>query len=146
MISTTREQLYQALFEKFSNVVEFKTKSRRWKSFDDVSPKDMPAIFFTQDREVPVQEKQFITKWQIRVVLHIYVSTGGSKTINPSTLVNPIIDAVESMLRPEQSKTMQTLGINGVSHCWISEDGIDIVEGTLGDIAAIVIPIDILAL
>lgn len=146
MKNIDREDVYKAVFDQISSVAEFKVKSRRFKSFDEMNPGESPAIYMLQNKEVPVQEKHFPTKWFLQVNFFIYINTGADKNRVPSTQLNQIIDALEVKLRPELSKQVQTLGINGVSHVWIAEDGIDYNEGVLDNVAIAIIPVNILAI
>lgn len=140
-----RETIYQALFDKLSTVSNFQTKSRRLKHWDDMSRPDMPAFFMSQKIETPEQEKKLPTKWRLSVDVVIYVHTGGDHSVTPSSLINPILDALELKLKPNPITGYTTLDIPGVSHCWMS-GAVEYDEGVLGDFGVAIVPLEILAI
>ena len=63
--------------------------------------------------------------------------------MSPSSVMNPLLDAVTAALAPDNPiNTAQTLG-GTVAHCWI-EGAIETDEGTLGDQAVAIVPVRIL--
>lgn len=73
--------------------------------------------------------------------VYIYVKTDGE---SPSSLLNPLLDAVEQALQPQHPDINQWQTLGGLAtHCWI-EGTIETDEGTLGDQAVAIIPINIL--
>lgn len=138
----TREEIYASLFELVTNAVKFKTQSRKIKSFSQVQPSEMPAIFQLQTSEVYDQTARGLPpKKFFYVELYIYVAAMNAQDI-PSQKLNVILDSIETALAPEPASDVQTLG-GTVSHAWISGK-IETDEGTLGNISVAIVPIEIL--
>jgi hypothetical protein len=119
------------------------TSSRTLKHWSDVAPVSQPALFQAHKNdtaEVPVRGAP--TKWNLRFDIYLYVNTAG-KEMPPSQEMNPLLDAIDAALAPTAGTEVQTLG-GLVHHCWIS-GSIETDEGTLGDQAVAIIPVDILA-
>ena len=143
MIST-RETIYSGLFDVFSNIDGFATVSRRLQDWTDVGADQQPALFQVQKGEVFIQQKGLPKKADLAVDLYIYAYSNDTST-PPSTILNPLLDAVENLLQPNPGQDAVTLDIPGVSHIWISGK-IETDEGILGDQSVCIIPISILAL
>jgi len=139
----TREPIYAGLFAILLEATGLNPNqcSRRWKHFMDVPPEQQPCLFQTQEREMAEQRKGLPPKWSIDVSLHIYVWAPTPTTI-PSQLLNPIVDAIDTVLAPTPGpQNVNTLG-GLVAHCWISAP-IQYYEGALGQQAVAVVPISI---
>jgi hypothetical protein len=119
-----------------------KTSSRILKHWNDTPAIEQPALFQTQTGEIITQQKGLPQKTELTVKFHIYV-TSADKNIPPTTLLNPILDVIDRALQPTGGSTVQTLGIDGISHAWISGQ-IETYEGLLGTQEVAVIPISIL--
>lgn len=114
------------------------TVSRRLKHWNDVPPVDQPAIFIAQRGEMAETTTRQPTKWRIDVTLYVYARTT-DKTLSPSTIINPILDAIsDAFLDP---RTVQTLG--GLVHYARISGRIETDEGSLGDQAVAIVPIEI---
>ena len=141
----TREDIYSALFALVktacdsAGVVTCERKLRHW---SDVSAKEQPAVFQVQKGESSVQRLKIPAIWKLDVDLYVYVNTSSSPKIAPTTLLNPIIDALEAAFPPNEPDGPQTLG-GLVSHCWITGK-IETAEGVLGPQEVAIIPVEIL--
>ena len=137
----TREPIAVALFTKLQGVAQFATASRRLKTWQDVTPADQPALFLASRTELATWQAPGLgVIWQIFFDAYVYVNTGTDQTIAPSTVMNPLLDAIEQVLLPDNLITnKQTLG-GLVQHCWI-EGRIDTDEGLLGSQGVAIIPI-----
>ena len=136
-----REAIYSALFTKVSSAAGFVTMSRRLKHWDDVSAANQPAIFQAQKNETPANVPGLNQVWTLSVDVYIYVHSQNDHSVIPSSVLNPLIDAVEYALRPDAVSNKQTLG-GLVQHVWI-DGAIETDEGVLGDQAVAIIPITI---
>jgi hypothetical protein len=68
------------------------------------------------------------------------VKTAKDPQAAPSTILNPLMDAVQNALAPDDPKLERcTLG-GLVEHCWI-EGRVETDEGALGDQAVAIVPI-----
>ncbi len=138
-----REQIHVALFALLSGAAGFVTISRKLKHWADVSAVEQPALFQAHRGEVGTNTVRGApTQWQIGFDIYVYANTSADPSASPSTLMNPLLDAIQAALAPSAVSGVQTLG--GLVHrCWIS-GRIESDEGTLGDQGVLIIPIDIL--
>jgi hypothetical protein len=142
---TNREGIYAALFAKFDGITGMPTKSRRLMHWADVLAVQQPALFQAQKSEIVVQSRGLPPKWQLDLDLYLYVHAGDDPGSVPTTVLNPLIDAIEAALAPDNVRDGQNvLTLGGlVSHCWISGQ-IQTDEGALGAQSIAIIPISIL--
>ncbi|MFK7088682.1 hypothetical protein AAFM71_07680 [Chromobacterium violaceum] len=140
-----REAIYSALFERLKAIPGLRTTSRRLRHWSDVDASQQPAMFQAQVRESPIPgdpSRGLPTKWTLSADVYVYARTDGDQA--PGTVLNPLLDAIEAALQPDNPVLRaQTLG-GMVEHCWIDGD-IETDEGALGDQAVAIVPIRILA-
>jgi hypothetical protein len=148
-MTPSREKIYAALFDKISTLSPagsalFTTVDRRLRHWSDVQIEEHPALFQSQMNEVLTQTRGIPAKHVLNVSLYVYVHTEAQqdKDVVPSSLLNPLIDAIEESLAPDNSDGTCTLG-GLVSHCWI-EGTIETSEGALGNQEVAIVPIHIL--
>lgn len=137
-----REAIYSALFNKVSGAAGFITASRRLQMWTELSANQQPALFQAQKGETVNQQKGKPPKYTLSVEIYIYAKSD-DPNVPPSSILNPLIDAVEASITPDPVTGVQNLGVGGVSHCWI-EGKIETDEGVLGDQAIAIIPVSIL--
>lgn len=140
----TREAIYSALFAKVSQAAAFVTISRRLQHWTDVSSNLQPALYQAQVDETAQTVPGLDTPFVLRVDLYIYANTAGDSTLSPSTLLNPLIDAVLNSIAFDKVTNKQTLG-GMVEYC-VVEGKIQTDEGVLGDQGVVIIPIVMKAL
>lgn len=139
-MTPSRETIYAALFALLAASGEYVTTSRRLLHWNDVSARQQPALFMAQRNEIPTTVRGQPAKWVLNVDVYIYCRTDGG--LDPGPIINPLIDAIEDALAPNQIENVQTLG--GLVH-WCRIDGaIETDEGTLGDQSVAIIPVSIL--
>lgn len=146
----TREPIYEAVYQFFAALTvggspAFKLATRKAALWDSVAPEDQPALLQLQRRENANFRKGLPTIWTCEITLYLYVHTdaNNSPDVVPSTLLNPLIDAIVGALTIDDlSNNCCTLG-GLVSHCAV-EGAIEIFEGNLGDQAVATIPIKFL--
>jgi hypothetical protein len=135
-----RELIYSSLLGVLSAATGVNTVSRRLKHWADVAPADQPALFMVQKSEMAQVTTGQPTRWSLRVDIYVYVRSSGD--LPPATYLNPILDAVASVLNPDAvSNGPQTLG-GLVTYARI-EGTIETDEGVLGDQAVAIIPVKI---
>lgn len=118
------------------------TAGRRLIHWNDVAPANTPALFVVQEKENNTQPRGLPAKWVFSLELYLYVKTGNSLSIIPSSLLNPLVDAIENMLAPDNLPDhVLTLG-NTVTRVTMSE--VITAEGELSDGLIALIPINIL--
>ena len=141
----SRESIALALFTKISApmiAAGAVTTSRKLKHWADVQPADQPAVFQTQGTETPVRNGLASPPiWHLQFEIYIYAHET-DPSITPATKLNLLLDALEAALAPLSTDQKQTLG-GIVEHCWIS-GAIETDEGTLGDQAMAVVPVEVL--
>ncbi len=137
-----REPIYSALYTRLSGIAGLKTKSRILKHWNDVPLEQRPALFMSQGTETPITKTGEPQKWMLSVGVHVYVATDG--TTPPGTVLNAILDAIEAIFPLHPITGKHTLDAPGVE--WARIEGmIETDEGTLGNQAVAIVPIQILA-
>lgn len=138
----SREAIWSALADKLVSVAGIETFSRRWKPYSDTNAQEMPALFQVQSGEKAEIRAGSLTKWTLTGELWLYVSTTGDKTGSvPSTIYNPIVDAIVNILIPADLSAQTLYGL--VGRCLI-EGNIKYYDGVLEEVALVSIPITIL--
>ncbi len=141
-----REQISVALFDLVSGAAEFASISRRLRHWADVDPADQPFLCMSEkggDAHTKALGAPQI--WTMHFDLHVYVNSSDPYKA-PSTILNPLLDAVEKALAPSPVTGIQNLGLPAmVQHAYI-EGKLETDEGVLGDQAVAVIPVMVLAI
>jgi hypothetical protein len=137
----TREPIYAALFALIQSAAPFVTTSRRLRHWSDVGAAEQPALFMIQKSETAEERRPLPIKWRARVDLYIYAQASGELTA-PAAVLNPLLDAIETVLAPDPVSHVQTLG-GLVQHCWIA-GRIETDEGVLGGQTVAIVPIELL--
>lgn len=142
-----REAIYAALWSTVSGNLSAVTKSRRLRHWSDVSGPQQPAIFQSEKMQVAkVSTLGAPTLWTLSADIYVYVYSADD-TVAPATLLNPMIDAVDSALAPTLGpggRMIQNLGLpQYVQHAYIT-GRIETDEGVLGNQAVAIIPVEIL--
>lgn len=139
-----RETIYQALFDLVDSTARAAgavTTSRKLRHWADVPAVEQPAVFQAQRNESSDQARGRPEKWTLNVDLYVYVNTSADPAAAPTTLLNPIIDALDDAFQSCAPDGPVTLG-GLVSHAWITGP-IETSEGLLGDQEVAIIPIEI---
>lgn len=141
-----REPIYAALFELVAGAAHFVTVGRKLRHWSDLTATEQPALFMRQKLEVAtVVAIGAPIVWKLVVELYIYAHAG-DPYVAPTTILNPLIDSVQSALAPKPVTGVQDLGIpEMVQHVHIAGK-IEITEGVLRDQVVAVIPVEILCL
>ncbi len=148
-MNTARETIYQALYTVLQAGLSgsFNLVSRRLQPWTDLSPEQQPAIFQVQKGEdVMVSRKGVPPTYKLSVDLEVYAyfeASNEDPDAPKSSVINALLDAIETFLAPDPVTGVQTLGIANVSHCWI-EGNIEIFEGDLNAQIMAVVPVSIL--
>jgi hypothetical protein len=137
----TREPIYAALFALVAGAAEFVTVSRRLRHWTDVGAAEQPALFQIQKSESAEERAKLPPKFRAAVDLYVYAQAPDELTA-PSSVINPLLDAIEAALAPDPFTNVQSLG-GLVSHCWIAGK-ITTDEGVLGGQAVAIVPVEIL--
>lgn len=145
-----REPIYAAVFAYFAALTvggspAFLKATRRLDTWENVGKEEQPALLMQQRREVANYRKGLPTIWTLDVALFLYIHTGADndKTLIPSQILNPLLDAIENSLTiDDHSNNACTLG-GLVSHCAIS-GSVEIFQGNLGDEEVAIVPLNIL--
>lgn len=137
-----REPIYAALFAALQGLPGVRTSSRILKHWNDVPAEMQPALFLAQGSQQPVTQTGQPSKWLLAAEVYVYVRTSGGQV--PGSVLNPILDAIEAALPLHPVTGKHTLDAPGVE--WARIDGaIETDEGTLGEQAVAIVPIQILA-
>jgi hypothetical protein len=140
----TREPIYCALWELAAGSASFATAERRLRHWSDVGPAEQPALFMSEKGSVAkVKALGAPVIWTLYADFYIYVHSSDPHEA-PAILLNPLLDALEAALAPQPATGIQNLGLPAmVQHAYISGK-IETDEGTLGDQAIAIVPVEIL--
>ena len=136
-----REAIYSALFAKITGAAGFGTASRRLRHWSDVGPAEQPALFQVQKSEMAKRDAGLPPKWTLALDLFVYAQAPDDLSA-ATTVMNPLLDAIEAALAPDPVTNVQSLG-GLVAHCWIAGK-VETDEGVLGGQAVAIVPIEIL--
>lgn len=140
-----RELIYAGLYAQLSGIAGFNTASRLLRHWVDVPPVNQPAIFQAQGKETAITVTGQPTKWELRLSIYLYAR--GDGLTPPSSVLNPLLDAVCNAINarsPVTNTNLLSAVIPGVA--WARIDGtIETDEGTLGDQTVAIIPVLIFA-
>lgn len=141
-----RETIYSALFSLAASSANFVTASRRLRHWSDTAPVEQPALFMSEKGATArVKTLGAPTEWRLYADFWIYAYSG-DPYVAPSSLLNPLLDALEAALLPSATTGVQNLGLGTtVQHAYIAGK-VETDEGTLGDQAVAIVPVEILAL
>lgn len=137
-----REAIYAALFTKLDYLQSVETKSRILAHWDDVSPNMQPALYMTCTSQIAEQRTGFPAKYFLDAKIYIYAHRDTAGDV-PSTILNTILDEIDSILAPNPNPTFKQTLDGLVEHCWVNGN-IETDEGTLGNQAVAIVPIRIL--
>lgn len=140
-----REAVQAALFDLLTDdrggIAGLRLASRRLKAPQDVGPGNCPALFQIYKGE----SVQWTTAQPLKRVMHVelvlYVHSG-DKSFPTSSLLNPMLDAIELAFGASDPGQVQTLG--GLAKRVTINGRIETDEGLLGEYAYAVIPVEIL--
>lgn len=152
-----RETIYAALFARVAactwaplsegGATTWAVSSRKLRHWDDTDKSEMPALFTKQVSELEVRQRNLPSKWTLKIELYVYVATLAQqdKTVIPASQLNPILDSIQKALQPQpsvdQSLERNTLG-GLVDECKQAGEILNF-EGDLGDLGALIIPVEI---
>ncbi len=138
-----REAIYSALFALLSTIPGIVTFSRRVRHWTDVPPVEQPALIQEQFEEsARYVGRAFPAKWTLSLNLALYVNVGHDQHAAPSTVLNPLLDAIVAALEAPEGQEEQTLG-GLVSSCHVNGKIVIAEGGSLGPQAAALIPVEI---
>lgn len=125
-----RETIYTALAAKLTAALSgTSTVSRRMLHWFDVPPSQQPAVFICSGGQVDQQTTGMPTIRHLLAEVWVYANTTDPAAA-PETILNNILDLIDTALKPTTGAQKQTLG-GLVDHCWV--DGPIVTdEGTLG--------------
>jgi hypothetical protein len=139
-MSIGRKAIYRAHFDLASAAWAFVTTSTKLKHWNDVKAVDQPSLFQRQVSETITRETRKPPRTLIRIELYVYVHTDDH--CGPADLLNDVIDALCDALADPFPGQPQTLG--GLVEYARIEGTIETSEGTLGEQAVAIVPIEIL--
>lgn len=150
MAALNREAIYVALETLLAAIPGVKTCSRVTRDIGRVQPNEMPALFLSAHKESARSTKGLPTVWTLRATILVYARTDPETGIAPSSVINPILTAIENALlwvngdgaplAPNAPTTLHGL----VSHVFMGPE-IDIGEGVETGQGVAVVPLEILA-
>jgi hypothetical protein len=150
MAALNREAIYVALEQLLAAIPGVKTCSRVTRDLGRVAPTEQPAVFLSAHKESAKNTKGLPTVWTLRATVLIYARTDPETGNAPSSVLNPILTALENALlwvngdgaplAPQSPTTLKGL----VSRVWMGPE-IDIGEGVETGQGVAIVPLEILA-
>lgn len=139
-----REAIFQALFDLVKDLPGFVTTSRRARLVKDVPAEEQPALFMEEGPGETVQNpgQGVPPKHLLYVDIGFYARLAEDKNVAPGSILNPLIDAIEAALAPDEDEEDQTLG-KLVEYCRVNGKILKN-EGLMDGQASVVIPVEIL--
>lgn len=141
-----RETIYAALWTLAAGAGSFASANRRLRHWADVAPAEQPALFMSEKGgHAVVKALGAPIIWTLYADFYIYVHSSDPYLV-PATILNPLLDALETALAPSPTTGIQNLGLpRMVSHAYIASK-IETDEGVLGDQAIAIVPVEILCI
>ncbi len=160
-MQSSRETIYQAVFDILSKAPGLVTATRRFRPFAQVSQAETPILMTVQRKENPgaaATERNMRMAmpyvWDLSLWCVVYVASNSDPNFVPATPLNAIVDYVVSVIPPAtlanpnmpgSGYARNTLGIPGVYQVQIDGD-LEWDEGLIAPASFVGIPIRILAL
>src|ERR1700690_1907870 len=110
-----RETIFSTLFTNGSNAANFTTKYRRLHAQGDPSPEEMPMFCQIQGDQTVTTGKGLPKKYTLSAEWWVYAYSDDLQAA-PSSILNPLVDALEATLAPAPGTDTQNLGIAGVEN------------------------------
>lgn len=108
----TREAVFQALFAKLQNLAGIQSASRRFTMPSQIAIGDQPALMLWQQAEDTSYNAARAPNrvWEAWIIVAF---TNTDPTIPGATIINPILDAIQNALLPDNPST-NTLTLGGI--------------------------------
>ena len=144
----TREQIVAALFAILSAAPGdgvFKTMSRRNRDPEGLDPSQTPAFFLIEhtDKWDRLGGYNLGGKREMKVFAIVYYDAGADQNIVPSSVLNPLLDAIEGAMVPDNQQT-NTFTIGGLVQACLIDGESQRASGDVTGKGLAVIPIRIL--
>lgn len=153
-----RENIYAALFARVAAATwsplggvggptTWGKTGRKILAPNQIPADNMPALFQVQVGETVVRQTNLPPKYTLHAELHVFVTTLARQdlTIIPSSVLNVVLDAIETALEPQGADgTMERCTLGGLVYTCRILGKIEIFEGDLGDLGVAVVPVEIL--
>lgn len=140
-----REAIQASLFDHLTGnatgLTDLKTASRRLKPPQDVGAGNCPALFQVYKGETVEWSGMQPLKRTMHLDLVLYVHSG-DKSFPTSSLLGPMLDAIEQSFGAGDPVRVLTLG--GLARRVTINGRIETDEGLLGEYAYAIVPVDIL--
>jgi hypothetical protein len=141
-----REPIYAALWALGAGAARFATANRRLRHWSDVGPAEQPALFMSEKgSHAATRRLGAPIVWTLYGEFYLYVHSS-DPYLPPGTVLNPLLDALETALAPSPTTGIQDLGLpEMVQHAYIA-GRIETDQGVLGDQAIAIVPVEVLCI
>jgi hypothetical protein len=136
-MSIRRETYYGVLADKLRAIPGVKTFSRRLQHVNDVPAAQQPAIYLAQTGQVPLYQPGRTIIWELSADIYVYVRDPKGK--EPGPIINPLMDAIVEMFKPDNAM-VNACTFGGLCHK-VELGQIATDEGTMGEQAIAIIPV-----
>lgn len=97
-MAVDREAIMAALFTRLQGVAGIVTADRRFRSWDQVSESEQPALFLVTGNQTAKPQRKMPTVWTLQPVIYLYVRHDADPAAAPGTILNQMIQAVAAAL------------------------------------------------
>ncbi len=102
MMAATREQIMEALQTRLTAAYAFGAVTRRNASPETIATPGSPALVLIKHHETYHRQSPSLPPRRTMVVLAIvYIDTGSNVNLIPDAIINPIQDAIDTALLPD---------------------------------------------
>lgn len=136
-MSIQRETYYGELANRLRSIPGIKTFSRRLTHVNEVPAAQQPAIYLAQTGQLPTYQTGRTIIWELSADIYLYVRDPKGK--DPGPLMNPIMDALCDVFKPD-NLMVNACTFGGLCHK-VEMGQIATDEGTMGEQAIAIIPV-----
>lgn len=108
-----REAIYAAIFARLGTVAGVTTLSRTFRDLNKVRQEEQPAVFLVMGNEQAQHSVGLPPKWTLTPSVYVYVRTDPETGSAPSSILNPILTAIETALSWQAGDGSPALGSAG---------------------------------
>jgi hypothetical protein len=109
-----------------------------------VAPVEQPALFMSEKGGLAVVKATGAPiVWTLLAEFYVYAHSSDPE-LAPTSILNPLLDALEAALAPAPSTGIQNLGLPEMVHHAYIAGKIETDEGVLGDQVIAIVPVEIL--
>jgi hypothetical protein len=139
-----RERIIGKVFDAIAAIPTFKTVERTLRNFSKVHPEEMPAAFFVcRSQDVSYTDPRLPPTYTFSMSLYLYVHRNGQE-LPAQALLFQALDRLDEALVEVTTADSSPAGDASIAQCRVVGN-IEMDEGSLGDLAVAIVPIQVVA-